>query len=80
MLATSRTPFHAYGEHEYPLSPLPLPDLAHLPTVEGMSQYEAVRLFIERAQAVQTGLRRHHGQCPGGRRDLFPSGWVAVGD
>jgi predicted ATPase/class 3 adenylate cyclase len=53
VLATSRTPLHVYGEHEYPLSPLPLPDLAHLPTVERMSQYEAVRLFIARAQAVK---------------------------
>jgi predicted ATPase len=53
VLATSRTPLHVYGEHEYPLSPLPLPDLAHLSTVERMSQYEAVRLFIARAQAVQ---------------------------
>jgi predicted ATPase/class 3 adenylate cyclase len=53
VLATSRTPLHAYGEHEYPLAPLPLPDPAHLPPVEGMSQYEAVRLFIARAQAVK---------------------------
>ena len=53
VLATSRTPLHAYGEHEYPLAPLPLPDRAHLPSVAGMSQYEAVRLFIARAQAVK---------------------------
>ena len=25
VLATSRTPLHAYGEHEYPLAPLPFP-------------------------------------------------------
>jgi predicted ATPase len=53
VLATSRTPLHVYGEHEYPLPPLPLPDLAHLPSAETMSQYEAVRLFIARAQAVK---------------------------
>src|SRR5215212_4384704 len=53
IVATSRTPLRAYGEREYPLAPLPLPNLAHLPTVEGMSQYEAVRLFIDRAQAVK---------------------------
>jgi predicted ATPase/class 3 adenylate cyclase len=53
VLATSRTPLHAYGEHEYPLSPLPLPDPAHLPSAEALSQYEAVRLFIARAQAVK---------------------------
>ncbi|MDQ3222357.1 MAG: adenylate/guanylate cyclase domain-containing protein, partial [Gemmatimonadota bacterium] len=53
VLSTSRTPLHAYGEREFPLSPFPMPDLAHLPTVEALSQYEAVRLFIERAQAVR---------------------------
>jgi predicted ATPase len=53
VLATSRTPLHAYGEREYPLAPLPLPDLTRLPPLEQMNQYEAVRLFIERAQAVK---------------------------
>jgi predicted ATPase len=53
VLATSRTPLHAYGEREYPLSPLPLPDPTHLPSIEALSQYGAVRLFIERAQAVK---------------------------
>jgi predicted ATPase/class 3 adenylate cyclase len=53
VLVTSRTPLHAYGEQEYPLAPLPLPDPAHLPPLERLSQYEAVRLFIERAQAVK---------------------------
>jgi predicted ATPase/class 3 adenylate cyclase/tetratricopeptide (TPR) repeat protein len=53
ILTTSRIPLHAYGEREYPLAPLPLPDLAHLPSIERLSQYEAVRLFIDRAQAVK---------------------------
>jgi hypothetical protein len=53
VLTTSRTPLHAYGEREYPLPPFPMPDLTHLPSVEALSQYEAVRLFIDRAQAVR---------------------------
>jgi predicted ATPase/class 3 adenylate cyclase len=53
VLATSRTPLHAYGEREYPLAPLPLPDPTQLPPIASLSQYEAVRLFIERAQAVK---------------------------
>jgi len=53
ILTTSRTPLHAYGEREYSLPPFPMPDLAHLPSVETLSQYEAVRLFVERAQAVR---------------------------
>ncbi|MDF3015516.1 MAG: adenylate/guanylate cyclase protein [Thermomicrobiales bacterium] len=39
VLTTSRTPLHAYGEREFPLSPFPMPDLAHLPPVEALSQY-----------------------------------------
>jgi predicted ATPase/class 3 adenylate cyclase len=53
VLTTSRTPLHAYGEREFPLPPFPMPDLAHLPSVETLSQYDAVRLFVERAQAVR---------------------------
>jgi predicted ATPase/class 3 adenylate cyclase len=64
VLATSRTPLHAYGEREYPLSPLPLPDPAHLPSVEGMSQYEAVRLFIDRAQAVKPDFTVTNANAP----------------
>ena len=64
VLATSRTPLHAYGEQEYPLPPLPLPDPAHLPSVETLSQYEAVRLFIERAQAVKPDFAVTNANAP----------------
>ena len=53
VLVTSRTPLHTSGEQEYPLSPLLLPDPEHLPTLEHVLQFEAVRLFVERAQAVK---------------------------
>jgi predicted ATPase/class 3 adenylate cyclase len=53
ILATSRTPLHVYGEQEFPIAPLPLPDLARLPSLEALSQYDAVRLFVDRAQAVK---------------------------
>jgi predicted ATPase/class 3 adenylate cyclase/Tfp pilus assembly protein PilF len=52
VLATSRTPLRLYGEHEYPVPPLELPDPTLPPPVERLSQYEAVRLFLERARAV----------------------------
>src|SRR4029079_4622541 len=48
-----REVLHLYGEHEYDVPPLSLPDMQHLPPIERLSQYEAVRLFIERAQAVR---------------------------
>jgi predicted ATPase/class 3 adenylate cyclase len=52
-IVTSRETLHLYGEHEYAVPPLSLPDLRRLPPIERLTQYEAVRLFIERAQAVR---------------------------
>ncbi len=53
VLVTSRACLEIRGEHEYPVPPLMLPDLANLPPPERLSQYEAVRLFIERATAIR---------------------------
>jgi predicted ATPase len=64
VLATSRTPLDAYGEREYPLEPLPLPDPARLPTLERLSQYDAVRLFIERALAVKPDFAITNANAP----------------
>src|SRR5215213_4841245 len=54
-LVTSRAPLHSYGEQEYSLAPFLLPDpaQAHLPPLERVLQVDAVRLFVERAQAVK---------------------------
>ena len=53
MLVTSRAALRIYGEHELPVPPLALPDLAALPDAQQLSQFEAVRLFIERASATK---------------------------
>ncbi len=53
ILVTSRAPLRLYGEHEFPISPLPLPDLNHMPVREAFSQYAALTLFVERAQAIK---------------------------
>ena len=53
VLATSRVPLRVRAEREYPVPPLGLPRRKPPPTLEQLSQYEAVRLFIERAQAVK---------------------------
>ena len=53
VLATSRAPLGLYGEHEFPVPPLALPDLKRPPSLERLTQYEAVELFVERAQAVK---------------------------
>ena len=52
VLTTSREPLHITGEVIWPVSPFPLPDLQPLPSVDALSRYEAVQLFVERAKAV----------------------------
>ncbi len=54
-LVTSRTVLRVTGEQEYGVPQFSLPDLRHLPPLEQLSQYEAVRLFIERARAYKAG-------------------------
>jgi predicted ATPase/class 3 adenylate cyclase len=53
VLATSRTSLRLYGEHVYPVPPLSMPDLKSPPSLERLTQYEAVGLFVERARAVK---------------------------
>ena len=53
LLVTSRAPLHVYGEHEYPVPPLALPDLKSVPAVEVLSLFPAVILFVQRARAVK---------------------------
>jgi hypothetical protein len=55
VLATSRIPLRLYGEHEYSVPPLALPDPQRPPSVERLTHYEAVRLFVQRAKAVKAG-------------------------
>ena len=52
ILASSREALGVNGELSYPVPSLSLPDIKHLPAIEGLSQYEAVRLFIDRALLV----------------------------
>jgi predicted ATPase/class 3 adenylate cyclase len=51
VLATSRVPLRLSGERLYPVPPLALPDLSDPPDIDTLSQYEAVGLFIARAEA-----------------------------
>ena len=52
ILVTSRAVLHIRGEHEFPVPPLALPDLTHLPGSEALSQYAAVALFLQCVQAA----------------------------
>ena len=53
VMVTSQAPLHIYGEHEFPVPPLALPDPKFIPPLEALSQLPAIALFVERAQAVK---------------------------
>lgn len=52
-VATSRTPLRLRAEKELPVPPLAVPSLEKLTELHRLSQYAAVELFIQRAQAVR---------------------------
>ncbi len=64
ILVTSRATLRVQGEHEFPVPPLSLPDLTHLPDLATLSQYEAVALFIARAQAVKPDFQVSDATAP----------------
>jgi predicted ATPase/class 3 adenylate cyclase len=64
VLATSRIPLRLYGEHEYAVPPLALPDPERPPSVKRLTQYEAVRLFVERAQAAKADFSVTNDNAP----------------
>lgn len=52
ILVTSRVPLHVYGEHEFVMPPLGMPDMESLKDQQLWAQSPAVSLFIQSAQAV----------------------------
>ncbi|MDQ5854609.1 MAG: tetratricopeptide repeat protein, partial [Chloroflexota bacterium] len=69
VLVTSRAVLHLYGEQEFPVPPLALPDRQRLPPpgpdrVRVLSQYAAVALFIQRAQAVRPDFQVTNDTAP----------------
>ncbi len=74
MLVTSRIPLRLRGEQEFPVPPLGLPPLdASLDMrdatpasdyADRIMQYEAVRLFVERARAVQPDFSLQPANAP----------------
>ena len=53
VVVTSQSPLHIYGEHEFPVPPLELPDAQSMPALEALSRLPAIALFVERAQSVK---------------------------
>ncbi|MEP7068978.1 MAG: tetratricopeptide repeat protein [Usitatibacter sp.] len=57
VLASSREQLHVAGEANYPLPALAVPDVHHPVAADALARDEAVRLFVERAVAVQPSFR-----------------------
>ncbi len=53
IVVTSQAPLHVYGEQEFPVPPLALPDPKSTLSVETLARLPAVALFVERARAVK---------------------------
>jgi predicted ATPase/DNA-binding CsgD family transcriptional regulator len=56
ILATSRRPLGIAGEHSVAVPPLSVPGQDRPYSSEGLAQYEAVTLFVERGAAVHAGF------------------------
>jgi predicted ATPase/class 3 adenylate cyclase len=63
-LVTSRAPLHLLGEHEYSVPPLAVPDLNASESPATLAAYEAVQLFLERAQAVKPAFELTSENAP----------------
>jgi predicted ATPase len=56
VLITSRDVLRLSGEYGFPVPPLTLPDSNVLPPVADLMAFEAIRLFLARAEAVHPGF------------------------
>ena len=79
VLATSRSPLRLSGEHTFAVPPLELALPGPLPPDGEVTRYDAVRLFVERAQAVRPGLSLTAETAPPCGGDLPAPGWAAPG-
>jgi predicted ATPase/class 3 adenylate cyclase len=57
MLVTSRAVLHIYGEQEFQVPPLALPDRRRQASIESLAQNESVALFVARAREVRPGFQ-----------------------
>jgi predicted ATPase/DNA-binding CsgD family transcriptional regulator/Tfp pilus assembly protein PilF len=57
IVVTSREVLRLQAEHLFPVPPLALPDLAHLPEREELAGYASVALFLQRVQAIMPGFQ-----------------------
>ena len=53
ILVTSQAVLHVYGEYEFNVPPLAVPDINNLPALDVVARSPAVALFVNRAEAVK---------------------------
>ena len=64
IMVTSREVLHVRWEQEFDVPPLAIPDLKQLPDLVALSHYEAVALFISRAQSVKPEFQVTNANAP----------------
>jgi predicted ATPase len=64
VLGTSRERLHLYGEQDYPLQPLDLPQTIHPEPLEKLLSYEAIDLFVQRARCALPNLEVSEKELP----------------
>jgi predicted ATPase len=63
VLVTSRTVLRLRGEHEFPVSPLPVPPAGTCRDAAGLQDNASVGLFVERAHAAAPGFELTGGNA-----------------
>ena len=56
LLVTSRTALRVRSERQFHLQPLKLPNPINLPDLQGLLEFSAINLFVDRARAVYPGF------------------------
>lgn len=65
IVVTSREPLATFGEHVFPVQPLPVPDpMQHIPALESLEQFSSIALFCARAEAVRFGFALTASNAP----------------
>ncbi len=64
ILVTSRAALHVYGEHEFPVPALAVPDMRSVPPVDVLSRYSAIALFVQRAIAAKPDFELNSENAP----------------
>ncbi len=64
ILASSREILGVEGETPFHVPSMTLPDCRHLPPLEELPQYDAIRLFVERGKVVSPGFTITAGNAP----------------